>query len=317
MLIPGRDFEEYCTGNHPANQIRIFYSAKKGDVWSIYILPTNALIAAVQAADTAELAAQNADFAATNALEAKKSVQELANQTLTDGVANLNAIRTQGAQAVKNVGIARDNALDEIRDITGKVRADCVNVWQVATGEIKKEAETSSQAARNLWQQAQADIAEARIDALQKAQAAGNQAGLKAAAAAESAGNALDLARCAWRAAFNVAVDNAKPGLASVTKLADLLAVASGVYIINPLIVTKTPFMGVWPVEKIEDAKWDGFFFIGVPYPDKPVNPLDPDDPLSPEIPPYPQDPSTQPDMQPPASGSQWLPCDHTHNQEQ
>lgn len=307
MLIQGRDFEEVCDGAHPAKTIRILLASLKGDLWHFYVIPTNTAQAAQEAAAQAKTSAFQAGKAADGARAAQASTQELADKTLTEGSAKLNAITTQGNQAVSNIAIIRDNAKAEINDVATTARREAASVWNDATRQIRKEAEISSQAARKLWQDAEKGIADARVDAQKKAEAAADLASRKAENASVNSSKALELAQCAWQAAFDASVVNVKPGIASVSKFSELLSVVSGIYIINPLVRGKTPFMGIWPVEKEEDMQWDGIFFIGMPYPDQPAKPEAPD------LPPFPEEPKDVPEMQPIAAGKEWLPCGHNH----
>lgn len=306
VLTPGRDFEEVGGGANLSNTIRFLIAVHSGDILNIWIAPSNQAQAASQYADKAAASAYEAASSASHAANALGNVQSVADKAVTEGAAKLSAIQTQGSQAVKNVALCRDNALDEIRSAGQATRKDCVNVWQTAAGEIRKEGETSSQAARELWRKAELGIAEIRQDAQQKAEAAASQADRGATRSGQSAASAHELAQCAWRAAFQASLDRAMPGIGTVRCLADLYMRPSGIYFINAQVREPLPFMGVYPVTSLAETRGqDGVFLIGgTPWPD---------DYTPPDLP-YPEHPEEHPDMQPQAVVNHWLPCDHTHN---
>lgn len=112
---------------------------------------------------------------------------------------------------------------------------------------------------------------------------------------------AFQEARKACQAAASASIHNRRPGIAAVAEEWQIPPASSGLFIINPHVThAPTPFMGVWPAGKLCDMAWDGFFFIGKPYPENPqpapVQPL-------------------RPEMGPPAQGDagDWLPCEHVH----
>lgn len=302
----GREFEEVGTSARLSNTIRLLIPSNKGDIWSFWIAPTSQAQAASLAAQEASASAEYAASSATNAANALGNVQSLADKALTQGAAQLNGIATQGAQATRNVGLARDNALDEIKSLGGNERKETALFWQAAKLDIRKEAETSSQDARDLWQDAQRGIAKVREEAQARAESAAQEAERKAKSASRACAANWELAQCAWRAAFQASLDRAMPGIGSVGEYQDLAGRPSGLYIINPRVKQPLPFMGVFPIEKIEDALgYDGIFLVGAqPYPDAPALP---------DLP-YPDEPSQVPEMQPPAAHGQWLPCNHSHH---
>lgn len=305
VLTLGRDFEEVGSGASISNTLRLLGPASRGDIFSFLIMPTNAAQAAEEAARSAEAASFEASRHAASATSAINAVNDAANRAATLGEQKLNAITSQGSQAVANVCAARDSALEQIRSQSTTTRADCVNVWQTATGEIKKLGSSECARALEAWRKAQADIASARIDAMQKAEAAGEQARAHAARASRSAASSQELAECAWQAAFQASLDRAQPGIASVRNLSELNIVVSGVYFLNPMLASRQPFMGIWPVADLADCGFDGVFFLGTPYPDSPKLP---------DIP-YPENPADVPEMKPAAAAGTWLPCDHTHKE--
>ena len=130
-------------------------------------------------------------------------------------------------------------------------------------------------------------------------------------ASSKSARASHEMAQCAWDAAWQASMQSRRPGIASVRKFRDLFKCASGVYVINPHIAhSPTIFMGIWPVQKFGDIQYDGIFFVGPQYPDKP-NP-----PPKPKPRPKPQCPCQRPEPDPanPKDGPvEWGPCEH-HN---
>lgn len=306
VLTPGRDFEEVGTAANLSNTIRLRIATHAGDIWNFWIAPTNLAQAAGEYAEAAGQSAFNAAAAAARAETAVINVQLVADKAVTEGEARLQEIGRQGQQAVGNIADTRDNAKTEISGLANTARAESVKVWQAAEDGIRKEGESQSAAARDLWRKAEEGIAGARLDAQKQAEAASAAAGARAEHADASAAEALRLARCAWRAAMQASLNTARPGIGCVPDLAALDTMPAGVYLINPHMAAPLPFMGVWPVESVADAAFDGVFLIsGKPYPDEPALPDDI---------PYPENPSDVPEMQPPAASGQWLPCDHTHN---
>lgn len=112
--------------------------------------------------------------------------------------------------------------------------------------------------------------------------------------AATSAEQSYGSAQCAWDAAYqaSIAAHANRPGIAAFATSSDLDGALSGAYFLNPFVRhSPTYFMGMWPVESSTDAVWDGFFFVGTPYPDTPIpppmpicteKPQTPDDPVRP-----------------------------------
>lgn len=305
VLTLGRDFNEVGSGAASSNTIRLLNGAGKGDVLSFLIVPTNAAQAAADSAREAEAASFEASRQCQAAAAKTAEVTAIADKAVTEGQAKLDEITSQASTSLRNLSLTADIALSQISQANSNARADCVQVWQTATADIRKLGQAESDASRQLWQKAQADIAGARQEALSQAQSLNQAMSSKAASAESFAGDAKDLARCAWQAAWQASLAAARPGLASVPRLSELDRHPSGLYIVNPLLVSHTPFMGIWPVRSFSEAVWDGFFFLGVPYPDQPDLP---------EPPPYPEDPAEVPAMRPASQGN-WLPCDHSHNQ--
>lgn len=120
-----------------------------------------------------------------------------------------------------------------------------------------------------------ADAAQDSAKSARAYAATGEAQAVKAQAAKEAAAAAMAesrrLADQAWHSAVTAQLWGRRPGVAAVRRFEDLYHVCSGLYVINPYLNhlhSPTPFMGVWPVEKVEDIAWDGLFFIGLPYPE-------------------------------------------------
>ncbi len=303
VLIPGLDFEEVGTGNALANSIRILSPANTGDIWGFLVLPTNIAQDARDAASRAEAAAQNAATANAEASRQLAAVTAAADKSLTANANHLAALDEASARHQANLRAARQTALTEINDKAAAVRADCVSVWQTANKELRKLWQDGDSALRATWQKAEKAIAVVRQEAQAAAETAARASATAAARSGSSAADAARLADCAWQAAFQASIDRAQPGIASVTSLAELEQAVSGIYIINPRVNSRSPFMGVYPVADLSEATCDGVFFIGPPYPDQPALP---------EIPA--PAPAPAPEPAPSAQAqSQWLPCGHTH----
>lgn len=292
LLTPGVDYEE--VGTSFSNTIRLLRQTYKGDAWSFWIAPSNAAQAANEYAEQAE----------TSALSAKAHADMAQGHAATASQCAANASQSQA-----EITRTATNARASLTAIGQRQRKESYELWQAARANIRQEAQVSSEAARKLWTDAQIGIVQTRADCQRLAESARDKAQAHADEAASLSNKALALAQMAWRSAYQTAIDSAKPGVASVSCASDLLCVVSGVYVINPHVCARTPFMGVWPVDDIADACWDGFFFMGAPYPDCPTPPPQ-------DLPPYPERPETPPMPMPTKpSQSSWLPCGHSHAQ--
>lgn len=304
VLTQGRDFDEVGIGASVSNVIRLLAPSRKGDIWSFWVAPTNAgQEAGIYARDAAR-AASDAYAAKVETESLAKSIKDTGNQTLAQGqktLADIGQASQVNLSAIKSAG---DSALDSVRALQKNATGEACQIWSQTTSAIRKESEASQKSATDLWQKARQDITTARAEALEQARALEVKASQAAQRSGVAASQAHDLASCAWQAAYMAAIDNAKPGIGCVRSLNELAIRPSGVYFINPYISMPLPFMGVWPVQSLADARFDGLFFIGIPYPEKIEEP---------DLP-YPEEPGDVPEMKPQAATSDWLPCEHTHN---
>lgn len=97
-------------------------------------------------------------------------------------------------------------------------------------------------------------------------------------------------------------------GICAVPDVETARKMPSGVYVINPGIAAPTSFVGAWPVSSVDEIKWDGLFFMGLPWPDRPAPPPMPEPEITlPKL--------DAPIQAPPLAGksSGWLPCGHGH----
>lgn len=307
MLALGHGFEEVGAASALSNTVRLLEKADSGDLLSYWIMPTNVAQEAKESARAAETAACNARASEQKAGLALDSVNEAAGRSVTANAEHVKTLDAHAAQAQANIRQGRENALADIADKAGKVRADCVAVWQTSSAELKKLAQTGNENLNVTWRKAEKAVGAARADAQAKAEASDASARRAATRSGMSAAQAHELAACAWRAAFQASLDRAQPGVATVPSYADLAFHASGFYIINPKIRGPLPFMGVFPVGGIaETAGHDGVFLVGaMPYPEAPSLP---------DIP-YPDEPSEVPEMKPLADVNHWLPCGHNHTE--
>ena len=164
----------------------------------------------------------------------------------------------------------------------------CVDAEQSAARAERAATEAAGSAADAKASATAAEAAEKRIEdaAWYAEQWADN--------AATSAEQSYGSAQCAWDAAYqaSIAAHANRPGIAAFATSSDLDGALSGAYFLNPFARhSPTYFMGMWPVETSTDAVWDGFFFVGTPYPDTPIpppmpicteKPQKPDDPVRP-----------------------------------
>lgn len=152
--------------------------------------------------------------------------------------------------------------------------------------------------------QSAADAAEAAEDAALQRWYAEKWAENSEVSARQSYGSAA----CAWQAAWqaSIAAQPDRPGIAAVAQADDGIGGISGMCCLVPGIRhSPTPFMGLWPSETGEAGPYDGFFFLGQPYDDKPNRP-----PLPPCPEPTPPEPPTDPsEPERPAGPIVWGPC--------
>lgn len=307
-----RDFEEVGSGNSLSNTIKILAQTNSGDVWDFCIAPTNPAQAASESANAAAKSAFAAARSAEDAAMRLSDVNQVANSALDLGNKKLAEISLASQSDLAAIRKNGQDYVEAIRSLGQNATSQAAEVWGQSVGQIKKEASQSQQAAAKSWQEAQAQIAAARIEALNSAQECKAEAGRRKTAAANSAADAMRLAKCAWSAAWNASLNMARPGIACVRHVSELSAMPSGVYFINKNLAMSLPFMGIWPVADVADMRHDGVFFIGEPYPDTPENPdANPDFPAYPN---YPEDPAITPEMRPAAMANGWLPCQHSHS---
>ena len=155
--------------------------------------------------------------------------------------------------------------------------------------------------------QSAADAAEAAEDAALQRWYAEKWAENSEMSAQQSYGSAA----CAWQAAWqaSIAAQPDRPGIAAVAQAGDGIGGISGMFCLVPGIRhSPTPFMGLWPAESGEIGPYDGFFFLGAPYDDKPNRPPLPPcpEPTPPEPPTDPEDPT---DPERPTGPIVWGPC--------
>ncbi len=212
-----------------------------------------------------------------------------------------------------------DTLSDTIRILFPSRDGDQWSFWVVASNS-SRTAEAAAQRAEQASHEAQQAARQAVAGASGVTEAAGQardaaaNAGRWYNAVIQSASDAADLAECAWKAAYQASMAATQPGIAAVQNTGELAHCVSGVYIVNPhLTHTPTIFMGIWPVDGITAMTWDGVFFIGPAYPDKPTPPPVPcplPDRPEPDIP---TSPGTNPGTvsPPPATTTrtQWKPC--------
>jgi len=134
-------------------------------------------------------------------------------------------------------------------------------------------ADIAAKRAEEAAREADAD-AKAADTARNAAELAARKAGLWQQASEYSADEAYRIAQCAWKAAYQASMATSQPGIAAVRDFSELSHCVSGLYIINRhLLNSPTLFMGVWPVDKVEDITWDGVFFFGPQFPSNPTPP--------------------------------------------
>lgn len=266
----------------------------------------------------AEASNQLAD-AADNASKAAASI----DQTATSAAASLSLKAAQLQQELAASGQQQRAILMQSAETAADAATQDARESAVIAAQKAEEAGFAAEVARGFTTQAGNYAAQAQNHAFNAglkvadcevfAARAERYAGLSVSNEAFSR-TAADEAR---QAAWQVNTLNARPGIAVVQKPEDLIGAAEGFYIIDPdLKQSPTLFYGLWPIEKIEDAYWDGFFIVG-------LEPYDGDYPNMPKPPePLPEPPDIEPDPDDgdggsnEASGLEWLPCDHTHSKE-
>ncbi len=178
------------------------------------------------------------------------------------------------------------NALsDSIRVLFDSRAGSQWSFWVVASNvsagaeEAAKRAEQARQDVQQAALRAGRDADEADT-ARKLAETAADHAGRWLDAVKTSADEAYRLAVCAWSAAYQSGMAASRPGIAAVKGIAELAHCVCGLYVVNPhLTHSPTVFMGVWPVDSLDDITWDGVFFFGTAYPDNPAPPPIPCDP--------------------------------------
>ena len=287
-LVLNVDYQEVANADDnrgPSGEIKILFDSAVNSLWSFWVVAANAGRRAIDAAADAEHARRRSEEWAARS-------RDYANQ----------------ADAIRN-GAADDAALaQKTLEATGQEYAAALTTIRRDTWKAGQKAEHNIRMGRyaalteigNNKNAAMAEIDEARrvVDCWRQA-------------SSKSARASHEMAQCAWDAAWQASMQSRRPGIASVRKFRDLFKCASGVYVINPHIAhSPTIFMGIWPVQKFGDIQYDGIFFVGPQYPDKP-NP-----PPKPKPRPKPQCPCQRPEPDPanPKDGPvEWGPCEH-HN---
>ena len=176
---------------------------------------------------------------------------------------------------------------------------------------ITERADAAADEAEGFAKEAEASAVKAE-QAQKKAEDAQWYAEKWAENAAISAEQAHGSASCAWDAAYRatLAAQPDRPGLAAVKDAGDLDGALSGAYLLNPFLRhSPTHFMGMWPVDSVDESVWDGVFFLGQAYPD---TPMPPPMPICTQKPQKPEGPTIPPDGGGSGGGqssSVWGPC--------
>lgn len=304
LLTPGLDFEETGASDSLSTSVLYHLPLAPNDVLSFHIIPTNP---GQDAAASARQAAQSASACAISegrCRTAEATVQSLVDRVTLDGEKKLTEIEQRGSEAAHNIRSLRDESIARIEDVARRSRTSSASLWSEAEDNIKKLSQSTDTALRKLAFDSQETIKSVRMECQAKAEAAATKAEGEKTISQSLTDQVRALAATAWQAAMQASMDAARPGIAAVTSIEELAFHVSGVYVVNSLLHSHTHFMGVWPVEDLEAANFDGLFFIGKPYPDSPALPTLP----------YPEEPSLVPEMQPAASATEWLPCGHDHS---
>lgn len=218
---------------------------------------------------------------------------------LRDAETQCRLILAEAREQARQMAVqAREAALDGIREEGSKISASASR----AEGSAQETAgylNMASAAAREAEDAAREANARA-ANICDCAEASGEQAAL----AAKSADLAWDGAKAAWAAACAASQHHFRPGISAVHSPEEISCCAHGLFIVNPYIThSPTPFMGIWPVEDLAGAAWDGVFFIGEKYPCPCALPPECHCPEKPELPP---DAAT-------GDADDWQPCGHRH----
>lgn len=252
------------------------------------------------ATDNANAAAANIDQAAANAIaDLELKVAQLEERLAASGNQQQAILMQTAKEAAGNAsGIAEENA-----GIATLAANDSGNAADRAEGYAVQAGNYAAQAQNHA-----ADAAMKVSDCTVLANKAERYAGLSVSNEAFSRDAANEARQVAWR----INTQLTRPGIAVVQKPEDLIGAVDGFYIIDPeLKQSPTLFYGLWPIENIEDIGWDGFFVLGLkPYSGTSAMPPEPL-PAPPDVEPEPDDNDDKP-----ASGLEWLPCDHTHTKE-
>ena len=213
--------------------------------------------------------------------------------------------------------VGEQDALSSHIRLTFALRPGDEVLFRVYATNSSADAELAAQRAERAAIAAAGDAADAAQSAAAAAEAA-EDAGLQRWYAEKwaenseiSAQQSYGSAACAWQAAWqaSIAAQPDRPGIAAVAQAGDGIGGISGMFCLIPGIRhSPTPFMGLWPAETGEIGPYDGFFFLGQPYDDKPNRPPLPPcpEPTPPEPPTDPEDPT---DPERPTGSIVWGPC--------
>lgn len=213
--------------------------------------------------------------------------------------------------------VGEQNALSSHIRLTFALRPGDEVLFRVYATNSSADAELAAQRAERAAIAAAGDAADAAQSAAAAAEAA-EDAGLQRWYAEKwaenseiSAQQSYGSAACAWQAAWqaSIAAQPDRPGIAAVAQAGDGVGGISGMFCLVPGIRhSPTIFMGMWPSETGEAGPYDGFFFLGAPYDDKPNRPPLPPcpEPTPPEPPTDPEDPT---DPERPTGPIVWGPC--------